>query len=390
MHLQTEHLDQGTAAKDKGRGALPTRRDFLLAGLAAAVLPTGCCLGRRSRPNEALSAEMRRYVDEGLFGGIVCASSRGDLACAGQRTLKPEGGPVTENSLFDLASVGKTQTASLCALLFAAGKLDVDAPFTDYLSEHVLAKENCRITVRDLATHSGGFDNAKPYMTADPKKYFEKLYQKRPVRPRGVKYEYACSNFVYLGLIVEKLTGLDLDAAAKKLLWEPLGMTRTTWNTIVGNPDAVEFARSTYQGPVRKIGEHNDYCAHLAPRPMGNGSCFSTAPDMLKFCEDLLHRERFPKAYYDLLFTPCYERDGLRRSFGWGMTGADANFFSWKDTKFTDAAISHTGWTGPAIAVDPKRDFAGVVLASQTGGKPLTMGPRMKLLELMASGSRCE
>jgi len=84
------------------------------------------------------------------------------------------------------------------------------------------------------------------------------------------------------------------------------------------------------------------------------------------------------------LFTPCYEENGLRRSFGWGMTGRDANFFSWKDTNFSDATICHTGWTGPAIAVDPKRDFAGVVLASQTGGKPLTMAPRMHLLELMA------
>jgi len=360
------------------------RREFLMASASAALWSTGCLSSGR-RENAALDAAMRDYVAERLFGGIVCASNRGDLACAGLRTLTPAGGPVTENSLFDLASVGKTQTASLCALLYADGKLDPDAPFTDYLPEHVLAKENCRITVRDLSTHTGGFDNSKPYMTPDPKRYFEELYRKRPVRPRGEKYDYACSNFVYLGLIVERLTGLDLDAAARKMLWGPLGMTHTTWNTVVGNPDAVEYARSTYGGPVRRIGEHNDLCAHYAPRPMGNGSCFSTAPDMLLFCDDLLRRERFPKAYYDLLFTPSYEKDGLRRSFGWGMVGKDTNFFSWTDTRFSEAAISHTGWTGPAIAVDPKRDFAGVVLASQTGGKPFTMAPRMHLLELMAA-----
>jgi len=361
-----------------------TRREFILATTSTALCVTGCVSPGR-RENAALRAAMRRYVDERLFGGIVCASNRGDLACEGLRTLTPAGGPMTERSRFDLASVGKTQTASLCALLYAAGRLDPDAPFTEYLTEHVLAKENCRITVRDLATHSGGFNNNKPYMLPDPVRYFEELYRKRPVRPRGVRYEYACSNFVYLGLIVEKLTGLDLDAAAKKMLWGPLGMSHTTWNTIVGDPDAVEYARSTYGGPVRRIGEHNDLCAHYAPRPMGNGSCFSTAPDMLLFCEDLLHRAKFPKAYYDLLFTPSYEKDGLRRSFGWGMTGRNVDFFSWADTRFTATAISHTGWTGPAIAVDPGRDFAGVVLANQTGGKPRTMGPRMNLLELMAA-----
>jgi len=361
-----------------------TRRGFVLGGLAASVFSCGCCLGRASRRNEALTAAMRRAVADGLFGGIVCASNRGDLVCAGCRTLDPADGMAAEDSLFDLASVGKTQTASLCALLYADGKLDADAPFTAYLPEHVLAKENCKITVRDLATHSGGFDNTKPYMTPDPKMYFEKLCGKRPVRPRGEKFDYACSNFVYLGLIVEKLTGLNLDAAAKKMLWGPLGMTRTTWNTVVGNSDAVEYARSTYGGPTRRIGEHNDLCAHYAPRPMGNGSCFSTAPDMLRFCEDLLQREHFPKAYYDLLFAPSFDRGGHRRSFGWDMTAAESTFTKWTPTKFSDAAICHTGWTGPAIVVDPQRGFAGVVLASQLAGKEKTMGPRMRMLELMA------
>jgi len=327
---------------------------------------------------------MRKFVAEGLFGGIVCASNRGDLCAVGQRTLTAAGGPITVNSVFDVASVGKTQTAALCALLYADGKLDPDAPFTEYLTEHVLAKENCNVTVRDLATHSGGFDNAKPYKSPDPKVYFEKLYAKRPVRPRGVKFDYACSNFVYLGLIVEKLTGLDLDAAARKLLWGPLGMSRTTWNTVVGNPDAVEYVRSTYEGPLRKIGEHNDICAHYAPRPMGNGSCFSTAPDMLKFCEDLLHRSKFPKAYYDLLFTPCFDKGGNRRSFGWELTGKESTFSVWAPTGFSDVAICHGGWTGPQIVVDPRRDFAGVVMASQQAGKAKTMGPRMELLEMMA------
>jgi len=360
-----------------------TRREFLLTSASAALM--GGCKMSHPHANPALREAAVRYVGvEKLFGGMVCMSNRGDCVCVGNRTLTPADGPMTPESLFDLASVGKTQTAALCALLYADGKLDPDVPFTEYVTEHVLAKENCKITVRDLATHSGGFDNAKPYMTPDPTAYMKALYAKRPVRPRGERFEYACSNFVYLGLIVEKLTGLDLDAAAKKLLWGPLGMTRTTWNTVVGNPNAVEFAQSTYQGSVRKVGEHNDICAHYAPRPMGNGSCFSTAPDMLKFCEDLLRREKFPKSYYDLLFTPCFDKGGQRRSFGWDMTAAESTFSKWTKTGFSDEAICHTGWTGPAITVDPKRDFAGVVLASQLAGKDKTMGPRMNLLEIMA------
>ena len=51
---------------------------------------------------------------------------------------------------------------------------------------------------------------------------------------------------------------------------------------------------------------------------------------------------------------------------------------------FSDKAICHTGWTGPAIAVDPMRDFAGVVLGNRLASKQKTMGPRLHLLDLMA------
>ena len=125
-----------------------TRREFLFSFSALAVC--GC---RTSDALEGLRAEMNRGIDTGLYSGLAVGSSRIAPLVAGSRTLDGRL-PVTPETLFDLASVGKTQTAALCALLVADGKLDPDAPFTEYLTEHVLAKENCRITVRDLATHS--------------------------------------------------------------------------------------------------------------------------------------------------------------------------------------------------------------------------------------------
>ena len=366
------------------------RREFLwMAAGASGAAVLGGCRTAGVRDNAALRAAVDGYVAEGLYLGLACASNRGDLYVKGKRTHDEPRLPVTADTLFDLASVGKTHTAALCALLYADGKLDVDAPFTKYLPEHVLAKENCRITVRDLATHSGGFDNSKPYMTPDAKKMFTELYRKRPVWPRGERFCYACSNFVYLGLIVERLTGMGLDAAAKKMLWGPLGMAGTTWQTVVDDPNVAEYPPSTYGGErpgarKRRIGERNDTCAHLAPCPMGNGANFSTAPDMLLFATDLLRRERFPKAYYDLLFAPSFDGDGHRRSFGWDMTAAKSTFTSWTKTAFSDKAICHTGFTGPAIAVDPVRDFAGVVLGNRLASKQKTMGPRLHLLDLMS------
>lgn len=370
-----------------------SRRSFCLgvaSGLAA--LGLGCVGSRRSAcENAAVRAAIQKCIDDGLYAGLACASNRGDLFLEGSRRIGEPKLPVTAATLFDLASVGKTHTAALCALLHADGKLDVDAPFTEYMPEHVLAKENCRISVRDLATHSGGFDNSKPYMVADPVRMFEELSRKRPVRPRGERFEYACSNYVYLGLVVERLTGMDLDAAAKKMLWEPLGMKRTTWRTVVDDPDVAEYPRSTYDcvkgmPAKRRIGEYNDICAYLAPRPMGNGANFSTVGDMLLFVTDMLERRQFPAAYYDLMFAPSFDRGGHRRSFGWDMAAEKSTFSVWTQTGFSASAICHTGWTGGAIAVDPEHDFAGVVLGNRLSSKEMTMGPRMHLLDVMCSG----
>lgn len=332
---------------------------------------------------ENARAELRRQIDEGLFAGAVFADAdEGPVIAEGRQCFIEKQLPMTEKSVFDIASVGKTATASLAALLVADGKLDPDAPFTDYLPEHILAREHCAITVRDLATHSGGFDNSKPYWgEADYAKFLEKLYAKRPVHKRGEMFDYACSNFIYLGKIIEKLTGLDLDTAARKMLWGPLGMTHTTWNPVPDDGNVVEFSPDTYAGTgTRKIGDHNDLSCHQSPVPMGNGSIFTTAGDMRLYLSDMLHRRHFPKAYYDLLFAESFAKGGVRRTFGWDMPAENSPAMLHPDLGFSNSAICHQGWTGPAIIVDPERHFAGVFLGSKTGDYEKSKRGRMVVL----------
>lgn len=386
--LTVEGDRRGEAASGRTGGRPVTRRGwFSLAACAAGGVAGGCAGFPRQEPRFAAArAEMRRLVQAGLFAGAVAADADGGPVLAeGLQCFLEKKVPMTADSLCDLASVGKTFTASLCALLVAEGRLDPDAPFTTYLPEHVLAKENCRITVRDLATHSGGFDNSKSYWTErDPAVFLRKLYAKRPVRPRGEAFDYACSNFIYLGKIVEKLTGNELDGAARKRLWGPLGMTRTTWNPVKDDGRVVEFPPSSYAGTgARRIGDHNDLACHVSPVPLGSGSAFSTVGDMRLFAADLLHRRRFPKAYYDLLFTPSFEKGGVRRSFGWDMLAERSKTQMTPDTGFSPAAIAHSGWTGPAVVVDPENGRAGVFLGNRTGDYLGSMRGRMKVLALL-------
>ena len=141
------------------------RREFLTGlGATAAVLKTGLAQTTAGAP-DAVQAELDRQVATGLVAGCVCTTVGGRTWFGGRMRFDPPV-PMRPDALFDLASAAKTFTAGLCALLYAEGRLDPDAPFTDYLPEHVLAQERHGITVRDLATHTGGFDNAKPYIVA--------------------------------------------------------------------------------------------------------------------------------------------------------------------------------------------------------------------------------
>lgn len=346
------------------------RREFVL-GLGASTLVGGQTFAEEMDP---VQAELEKQVSDKLIAGGVCAVVGSRTWHAGRMRFDPVA-PMRPDALFDIASAAKTFTASLCALLYAEGRLDPDAPFTNYLPEHVLAMEDHGITVRDLATHSGGFDNSKPYVVSDPREFNRLLYLKRPVRPRGETFDYACSNLIYLGRIVESITGLDLESAALKMLWGPLGMKDTYWHNIPGNSRAVEAIQNGHP----PIGFKGDEQARAYPAAMGNGAAFSCASDILLFLDDLRTRRKFPRAYYELLFTPCYEKGVHRRSFGWDMSAAR------RPAGWGSKTITHGGFTGVTIGVDPENGHAGVVLTNRTGDRLAGYAGHGRLLSLMTA-----
>ena len=183
---------------------------------------------------------------------------------------------------------------------------------------------------------------------------------------------------IYLGRIVEHITGLDLESAAIKMLWRPLGMEETYWHNIPGNARAVEAMQNGHP----PIGFKGDEQARAYPAAMGNGAAFSCAADMLRFVDDLRTRRTFPKAYYDLLSTPGFEKGAVRRSFGWEM-GAEDRPAGW-----SEKTISHGGFTGVTIAVDPGNGYAGVVLTNRLGERLAGYAGHRRLLSLMSESLR--
>ncbi|MBE6385790.1 MAG: beta-lactamase family protein [Lentisphaerae bacterium] len=319
--------------------------------------------------------EIREQISTGLIQGAVVRTNLSDETIA--MGVQFGNIPMSAESRFDIASTGKIFTAACAALLALEGKIDLDAPFTEYLPEHILGKK-CNITLRDLGSHSSGFDNSKPYAADAPEENMQRLNLWMPVNPRRSIFCYSCGNYILLGKIIERVTGMDLDALSRKLLWEPLNMSKTTWYAPGPGPFEVQ-----HHSPTREPGLHNDDVCFRVNVPMGSGSAFSTAGDMFLFVNDIIERKVFPAAYYDLILKPEFFQEGKPcRTFGWDMR-TDA-----LPEGLSPRTIHHTGFTGQSVFADPETGICGVVLTSRTGNWLQAKKARSRIMELIIEASR--
>ena len=156
----------------------------------------------------------------------------------GDRAL---GQRVDTSTIFHWGSITKTLTAVAIMQLRERGKLSLDDRVTTYLPElrrvHDAFGSIDSVTIRMLLSHSAGFQGATwPYSQGRPWEPFEPTsweqlvammpYQEIAFTP-GSKFSYSNPGFVYLGRIIEQLSGDPWEAYIQKNIFTPLGMTRS-------------------------------------------------------------------------------------------------------------------------------------------------------------------
>jgi CubicO group peptidase (beta-lactamase class C family) len=143
--------------------------------------------------------------------------------------------PVDEKTLFHLASVSKTFTATALMRLVAEGKVELDAPVRRYVPELRLADEQAaaQITVLNLLNHTAGLDwNLVDDGKGD--RSLAGLVAKLPELPLiarpGDRSSYSQAGYNLVGRIIEKVTGLPFEQAMASLVLEPVGLTDTVYS----------------------------------------------------------------------------------------------------------------------------------------------------------------
>jgi len=314
--------------------------------------------------------------------------------------------PVTTDMVFDLASVTKISATTVSIMkLYEEGKVDLNKTLGDYLP-WVKGSDKAPLKLVDILLHQAGLNPFIPFYrevidTATGKplpQYFssqkdnehqfrvaEDLYvrndwqdtlYKRILQSKLTatgKYVYSDNDFIFLGKIVEAVSGKPLNEYARETIYEPLQMTTTMYrpresmpiNQIVPTEEEKHFRQQLIRGDVHDEG------AAMFGGVAGHAGLFSNAYDLAKLYQLLLNGGElngvrlFSKATIDK-FT-AYNSSISRRGLGFDKPEKDNETRKepYPSKSVSPATFGHTGFTGTCVWVDPKEDLVYIFLSNR-------------------------
>jgi len=222
-----------------------------LAALAtAALIITPVAAQEAAMPPSAAIAQIladRIDRDEANVGIAVAVIENGVPRFVSHGTLaKDDPTPVDEHTLFEAGSITKVMTNLLLAQLVVDGRIDLDAPLTDYLPEGAVLPERDgkAITAFDLATHSAGFSGlpetllarglANPYSGYGADELMAWIARYELPRSIGESFEYSNVGTALLAQAIEHVSGQPYATLLQEQILDPLEMTETRLATTPG------------------------------------------------------------------------------------------------------------------------------------------------------------
>lgn len=301
-------------------------------------------------------------VQIGYGGNVVFRQAYGSRKLAGEPGLDGSPAPaepMTEDTIFDLASLSKSLTTATAILqLYEQGKVQLDEPVQTYLPDFNPANDSRRgkVTVRMLLTHTSGLagdlslDGPWGLDKPDKAEGIHRALGAWVVFEPGERFHYSDIGFIILGALLEKITGEPEDIYIQNNVFAPLGMSDTRYlpvtkacgphqirgNALAFDPNAPRVAacppgtwntdllarvaptaldedtpglNPDYGRPLR--GTVHDPTARRMGGVAGSAGVFSTVNDVGRFAQALLDRlagrpSTFPltRASLELMTTP--------------------------------------------------------------------------------------
>lgn len=309
-------------------------------------------------------AEMDQAIQQAIAdkrcpGGVLWFEHRGAAyhKAYGHRALVPALEPMTENTIFDAASLTKVVACTPAVmLLIERGRLNLDDRVQTYIPEFKGDGKEA-ITVRQLMTHTSGLrgdietkTDWHGQQTAVQKASAEKLQF-----PPGTDSRYSDINYFLLGEIVQRVTKTPLEEFVAREIYRPLRMTDSGYLPPKSKLSRIAPTEVVDGKPWRGI-VHDPTARHMGG-VAGHAGLFFTAADVARYARMLLNYGtldgvRIFKPETVRLMTSVQTPPALpvRRGLGWDI---DSGYSGPRGTIFPLGSYGHTGWTGTSLWIDP-------------------------------------
>ncbi len=314
-------------------------------------------------------AILEQAVRDGACPGYAVCIGRGDetlLTRVGGTLSGPTSAPVTAETRYDMASLSKVLgVATLALLALEQGRFSLQDPIGAYF--HDVPEDKRDITAFQLITHQSGMEPSfrLDQMNIAPEDTLRAILAYPLLCAPGTEVHYSCMGFITLAKMLERAYGLPLNEAARRFVFEPLGMASTGYCPTGDNIAPTERDVSTgrlWQGVV------HDENARFQGGVSGNAGVFSTIGDMSRFarmlaCGGTLEGRRFLNAE-TLRLAASNQTAALNEARGLGLE-LNANGGTFMGDLWPASGFGHTGFTGTSLAVEPQSGLFCVLLTNR-------------------------
>jgi len=301
-------------------------------------------------------------ADSGAPSVSIAIVEHGQPAYAkafGKASLDPNR-PADVHTRYAVGSVSKQFTAAAILLIAEQGKISLDDKVSKYFPDLTRANE---ITVRELLSHTSGYEDYAPqdYIIPEwikpttPEAVLNQWAKKPLDFDPGMRWQYSNTNYVLVGRIFEKASGLQLMPFLKEKFFDPLGMTSAGDCSVDKTPeDAVAYTRYAL-GPARPALREGPGWYFAA------GELCMTPSDLARWDSAFLHKQILSAQSYNEFTKEVLLKDGNHTHYALGLQVGQHNNIP---------VIYHGGEVSGFLTLNqvfPTRDAAVIVCSNQDG-----------------------
>ena len=268
-----------------------------------------------------------------------------------------EGVPVISDMVFEVGSITKLYTAATVLVLADQGLVELDGRLDRWLPDF---SGSDQLTVRQLLQHTSGLHNFHddpefmPQLFMDPTRRWQVEevleYMQEPYFPPGQGWHYSNTNYLLLGLVIEKASGQSVADAMRELVFEPLGLQHTWFaaEESISGPRAHAFMDFTGDDITDDITAMMPSTAFMTAH-FSAGAIMASSADVARFVQALFTGQLLSDAMQAELLSFVDRPDG--KQYGLGVLREQFDEIIVYGHRGNSIGFSAAAWHAPELGI---------------------------------------